>query len=56
MNIIKSSEPEFITDIIVTIILVKIRDLLEKQTELLILCDTLEDAYSDKLDKLSHFE
>ena len=43
---------DIVIDFIVIIILKKIKDLLEKKTDLLIQCDKLEDLISNKLDKL----
>ena len=40
-------------DFIVTIILMRIKKMLEKRTDLIIKCDELEDAYLNKLDELS---
>ncbi len=43
---------DVVIDFIVIVILKKIKDMLEKKTDLLIQCDMLEDLISDKLDNL----
>tara|TARA_R100000951_G_scaffold113864_2_gene116840 strand:- start:266 stop:448 length:183 start_codon:yes stop_codon:yes gene_type:complete len=49
-NMEKTIQP---VDFIVTIILMRIKKMLEKRTDLIIKCDELEDAYLNKLDELS---
>lgn len=43
---------DVVIDFIVIVILKKIKDMLEKKTDLLIHCDILEDLISNKLDNL----
>ena len=49
-NMEKTIQP---VDFIVTIILMRIKKMLEKRTDLIIKCDELEDAYLNNLDNLS---